>query len=81
MLHIYVADFAARILNFIYLIFAYVWYFLLNSEKMAYDLNGKKYILSVNIVKYTGINRDRIGTENDEEAIIKTFEVSLYAQY
>ena len=45
---------------------------------MAYDLNGKKYILSVNIVKYTGINRDRIGTEKDERAIIDTFKVGKY---
>ena len=42
---------------------------------MAYDLNGEKYILSVNIVKYLGINRDRNGTENDERAIIDTFKV------
>jgi len=37
-------------------------------------LNGEKYILSVNIVKYNGINRDRNGTENDERAIITTFK-------
>ena len=48
---------------------------------MGYDLNGKKYILSVNIVKYIGVNRDRVGSEADEKAIINTFKVSLYAQY
>ena len=48
---------------------------------MGYDLNGEKYILSANIVKYNGINRDRNGTEEDERAIITTFKVGLYAQY
>ena len=48
---------------------------------MGYDLNGEKYILSVNIVKYNGNNRDRIGSEIDERAIITTFKVGLYAQY
>ena len=48
---------------------------------MGYDLNGKKYILSVNIVEYNGMNRDRIGSEIDERSIITTFKVGLYAQY
>ena len=43
---------------------------------MGYDLNGKKLILSVNVVKFDGLNQDRIGTEVDEEKIIKTFQVS-----
>ena len=44
---------------------------------MGYDLNGKKYILSVNIVKYIGVNRDRVGSDGDERAILNTFTVSL----
>ena len=43
---------------------------------MGYDINGKKLILSVNVVKFDGLNQDRIGTEVDEEKIIKTFKVS-----
>ena len=48
---------------------------------MGYDLNGEKYILSVNIVEYNGNNRDRIGSEIDERSIITTFKVGLYVQY
>ena len=41
---------------------------------MSYDLSGEKFILSINVIKYNGINRDRNGTEVDEEDIIKTLK-------
>ena len=42
---------------------------------MGYDLNGKKVLLSVNVTKYPGFNRDRNGSEADERNIINTFKV------
>ena len=47
-----------------------------SPEKMGYDLNGEKVILSVNVINYSGFNRDRNGTEIDEKNIINTFKVS-----
>ena len=47
-----------------------------SPEKMSYDLNGEKVILSVNVINYSGFNRDRNGTEIDEKNIINTFKVS-----
>ena len=48
---------------------------------MGYDLNGKRYILSVNVIKYIGINRDRNGSENDERNIIDTFKVRTQREW
>ena len=48
---------------------------------MGYDLNGKRYILSVNVKKYIGINRDRNGSENDERNIIDTFKVRIQKEW
>ena len=48
---------------------------------MGYDLNGKRYILCVNVKKYIGINRDRNGSENDERNIIDTFKVRIQKEW
>ena len=48
---------------------------------MGYDLNGKRYKLSVNVKKYIGINRDRNGSENDERNIIDTFKVRIQKEW
>ena len=45
---------------------------------MSYDLSGEKFILSINVIKYNGINRDRNGTEVDEEDIIKTLKERIF---
>ena len=42
---------------------------------MGYDLDGRKLILSVNVIKYTGIDRDRNGTVVDEKNLLKTAKV------
>ena len=44
---------------------------------MGYDLNGKKLLLCVNVIKYPGFKRDRNGTEADERNIINTFKVKF----
>ena len=47
---------------------------------MSYDLVGKRYIISINIIKYihiNGINRDRNGTEIDENKLIETFQEGM----
>ena len=44
---------------------------------MGYDLNGKKVLVSVNVTKYPGFNRDRNGSEADERNIINTFKVNI----
>lgn len=44
---------------------------------MGFDLNGKKLLLCVNVIKYPGFKRDRDGTEADERNIINTFKVKL----
>ena len=46
--------------------------FLLIVE-MSYDLNGRKILICVNVVKY-GSGRDRKGSEKDEKSIINTFQ-------
>ena len=43
---------------------------------MGYDLNGKKLLLCVNVIKYPGFKRDRNGTEADEKNVINTFKVN-----
>ena len=43
---------------------------------MGYDLNGKRLLLSFNVIKYPGFKRDRNGSENDERNIINTFKVN-----
>ena len=45
---------------------------------MSYDLSGEKFILSINVIKYNGINRDRNGTEVDVEDIIKTLKEIIF---
>ena len=42
---------------------------------MGYDLDGRKLILSVNVIKYIGIDRDRNGTVVDEKNLLKTAKV------
>ena len=45
---------------------------------MSYDLNGKKYILSINVQKYDLLagekRRDRDGSEIDEKNLVETFQ-------
>lgn len=46
---------------------------------MSYDLNGKKYILSINVKQYdllaaNGRKRDRDGSEIDESNVVETFQ-------
>ena len=46
--------------------------------KDYYDLDGRKILICVNVLKYgygrDGQLRDRIGSEKDEKTIIETFE-------
>ena len=44
---------------------------------MGYDLNGIKLILSINVIKFDGLTKDRDGSEVDETNIISTFMVSI----
>ena len=43
---------------------------------MGYDLNGKRLILSVNVIKFDDLSKDRNGSEVDETNILNTFMVS-----
>ena len=40
---------------------------------MAYDLLGKKYILTINVEKYDHLD-DRLGSDQDEQNLIETFQ-------
>ena len=46
-------------------------------DSMSYDLNGKKILICINVLKY-GAGRDRIGSEKDEQTIIDTFKERVY---
>ena len=46
---------------------------------MSYDLDGKKILICVNVLKY-GYGRDRIGSEKDEKIIIDTFKDRINRQ-
>ena len=47
---------------------------------MSYDLNGNKILICINVFKY-GADRDRIGSEKDEQTIIDTFKERIYLRY
>ena len=42
--------------------------------KMVYDLNGGKYIFSLNIEEYDTVD-NRTGSEFDEDNLVTTFQV------
>ena len=44
---------------------------------MGYDLNGEKYIFTINVEKYDE-STDRLGSELDEENLVKTFQVLVW---
>ena len=55
----------------------------------CYPLEGKKVLLCINVSKYKPhydednqslIDRNRYGSEKDEQAIIKTFKERIYRQ-
>ena len=46
---------------------------------MSYDLDGEKYILSINVIQYdrraaNGRKRDRDGSQIDEKNVLNTFK-------
>ena len=52
---------------------------------MSYDLDGKKILICINVVKYGRFgehpSRDRIGSDRDEKTIIDTFKDRIYRQF
>ena len=44
---------------------------------MSYNLQGKKYLICINVIRYDGPTRDRNGAEADEDKLIDTFKDSV----